>query len=73
MDWKREALWNKYRGRPLVWVDDQASPVARIDLRGDPIDRGSPTLAIRCDGQVGLTQDHMREVDAWFRGVGEVP
>jgi hypothetical protein len=64
--WKSDALWNKYRARPLVWIDDQASTPARVDGRGNPIDRGAPTLSIRCGGEIGLTRVQMQRVDDWL-------
>jgi hypothetical protein len=64
--WKSDALWNKHRARPLVWIDDGASTLARVDGRGNPIDRGAPTLSIRCDGETGLTRVHMQRVDDWL-------
>jgi hypothetical protein len=64
--WKSDALWNRYQGRPLVWIDDHASNLARIDMRGNPINRGAPTLSIQCDGEVGLTLSEMQQVDTWL-------
>lgn len=66
IEWKSDALWNRYRGRPLVWIDDHASELARVDMRGNPVDRGAPTLSIRCDGEIGLTRDEMRRVNGWL-------
>lgn len=66
IEWKDNALWNKYRGRPLVWIDDRALDLARSDIHGNPVDRGAPTLTIRCNGKVGLTQAEMRQVDDWL-------
>ncbi|GFG53464.1 hypothetical protein CQY20_31735 [Mycolicibacterium agri] len=65
-EWKGEALWHRHQGRPLVWIDDRASPLARIDVHGNPVDRGAPTLSIRCAGEVGLTRDEMQRVDDWL-------
>jgi hypothetical protein len=65
-EWKSDALWNRYRDRPLVWIDDDASNLARIDMHGNPIDRGAPALSIRCEGEIGLTQDQMQQVDEWL-------
>lgn len=69
-EWKSDALWNRYRDRPLVWIDDGASNLARIDTRGNPIDRGAPALSIRCEGEIGLTQDQMQQVDDWLAELG---
>lgn len=69
-EWKSDALWNRYRDRPLVWIDDGASKLARIDMRGNPIDRGAPALSIRCEGEIGLTQDQMQQVDDWLAELG---
>lgn len=66
VEWKSDALWNRYRDRPLVWIDDCASNLARIDMRGTPIDRGAPTLSIKCYGEIGLTRDEMQRVDDWL-------
>jgi hypothetical protein len=66
IEWKSDALWNRYRGRPLVWIDDQASELTRIDMRGNPVDRGAPTLSVRCDGEIGLTRNEMQRVDDWL-------
>lgn len=66
IEWKRDALWNRYRGRPLVWIDDQASELTRVDMRGNPVARGAPTLSVRCEGEVGLTRNEMRRVDDWL-------
>ncbi|MDO3012710.1 hypothetical protein P5V34_01785 [Mycobacteroides abscessus subsp. abscessus] len=66
IEWKSDALWSRYRDRPLVWIDDGASNLARIDMRGNPIDRGAPALSIRCEGEIGLTQDQMQQVDEWL-------
>lgn len=66
VEWKSDALWNRYRNRPLVWIDDDASNLARIDTRGNPIDRGAPALSIRCEGEAGLTRGDMQQVDEWL-------
>ena len=68
VEWKCDTLWNRYRDRPLVWIDDGASNLARIDTRGNPIDRGAPALSIRCEGEIGLTRDEMQRVDDWLAG-----
>ena len=66
IEWKSDALWNRHRDRPLVWIDDEASNLARIDMRGNPIDLGAPALSIRCEGEIGLTRDDMERVDNWL-------
>lgn len=64
--WKSDALWNRYRGRPLAWIDDDALALIRTDTNGNQIGRGAPTLSIRCDGLVGLTKAEMRRLDDWL-------
>jgi hypothetical protein len=71
LEWKTNALWSRYLGRPLVWIDDHASTLARVDGRGLILDRGAPTVSIRCDGDVGLTRDEMRRVDEWLTKLDE--
>ena len=71
LEWKSNALWSRYRGRPLVWIDDHASTLARLDMNGKPVDRGAPALSIRCDGDVGLTRDEMRRVEEWLTQLDE--
>lgn len=66
VEWKAEALWNKYPDRPLVWIDDYASELVRFDMRGERIERGSPSLAIACDRKIGLTRTQMNEVNGWL-------
>lgn len=73
LDWKGDALWNRYQGRPLVWIDDDASSLCRLDLHGQPIDRGAPALPIHCDGEVGLTRDQMERVGDWLTELGHGP
>jgi hypothetical protein len=66
IEWKSNALWNRYLGRPLVWIDDGASHLVRLDMNGKPVDRGAPALSIRCDGELGLTRAEMQRVDDWL-------
>ncbi|MCH9732231.1 MAG: hypothetical protein K0U84_21575 [Actinomycetia bacterium] len=71
-EWKSSALWSKYQGRALVWIDDHALGFAQRDMQNNPIDRGAPALSVRCDAKVGLTRDEMQQVDDWLERLDTV-
>jgi hypothetical protein len=60
--WKLQAV-KKFVGedRPFVWIDD--------DLFGDAFDwvqeRSGPGLLIAAKPEIGLTQDHFSQLEAW--------
>ena len=63
--WKLEAI-DRYAGdRPAAWIDD--------NLTGECLDwsnrRPAPTLLIRTDPAVGLTDAHVQELLAWAERV----
>jgi len=70
-EWKAQRLLERYRGRDLVWVDDN------LDLgRGETVEclrshRRDPglTLTIAPDPDIGITSARMAEVDAWLATV----
>ncbi len=66
-NWKVQALTNRYRYRPLVWIDDEATPLNRPKRVGRAASRIAPALTIRCNGGFGLTTHEMSKTTDWLR------
>ena len=63
--WKAEALDEAFPGQPLIWVDDSAwREVVGADVHARPW-RESPYLVIAPDEKVGLTAEHMAQIEAF--------
>lgn len=60
--WKLDAI-DAYAGpdRPLAWVDDAHDEACREWARGRP----GPTLLLTTDPAVGLTDEHVEQLEAW--------
>jgi HAD domain in Swiss Army Knife RNA repair proteins len=59
--WKLDAI-DAYAGvRPLAWIDDAFNPACHAWAHG----RGHPTLLVRTDPEVGLTQRETQQLAAW--------
>lgn len=65
--WKAHQLAQRFRGRPLVWVDDDLPTLERTWERLEEIRMRTrdtaPTLTVSTLAWEGLTEEHMAEVD----------
>jgi hypothetical protein len=63
-------VWAERDGGPLAWVDDDIGPdtLAWADERSES---GVPTLVIKTDPLVGLTDDHVDQLEEWWRDASE--
>jgi hypothetical protein len=52
--------------RPLAWVDDDHGEAAAAWAAA----RAGPTLLVRTDPSVGLTDAHVASLEAWANGAG---
>jgi hypothetical protein len=68
-EWKAAALRWRFADRPLVWIDDTSAAWAE----GRDWRDGAPTLVITPRDDIGLTTEHMRQVDAWLATVTGAP
>jgi hypothetical protein len=59
--WKLTAI-ERYAGdRPAAWIDDNFNEACRSWAD----DRSAPTLLVHTDPAVGITDDHVRELEEW--------
>lgn len=65
--WKLEAIERHAGERPLAWVDDALDEHCRSWATA----REAPTLLVITDAAVGLTADHVAQLVAWARSLGD--
>ena len=64
--WKLDAI-DRYAGdRPAAWIDDALDERCEEWARG----RAAPTLLVRTDPAIGLSDDHVRALLRWADEVG---
>jgi hypothetical protein len=51
------------RDRPAAWIDDNFNEACRFWARR----RSAPTLLVSTDPAIGLTDQHVEELEAWAR------
>ncbi len=59
--WKLDAIDTYARGRPAAWIDDNLDEACEAWAAG----REEPTLLVRTLSAVGLTEEHVTELQAW--------
>lgn len=67
--WKAEALSELYRGRPVIWIDDHAGGYTRQGY--GRLRTGAPQLVIAPDPDIGLTADHISQVEDFLAAFDE--
>jgi len=67
--WKVEAIDHYARGRPAAWVDDN------LDERAEEwaAKRREPTLLVRTESALGLTEEHVAQLLSWADEVRGTP
>jgi hypothetical protein len=63
--WKIDAIDEYAAGRPAAWVDDNVDEACAVWAEA----RSAPTLIVRTDPAVGLTDDHVDELVRWAADV----
>jgi hypothetical protein len=63
--WKADALREVFDGRPLVWLDDLAGAYLRMRYWRHPDDTDK-TLVITPEAHVGITAEHIAEVERFL-------
>ena len=59
--WKLDAI-DEYAGdRPAAWIDDNLNEECREWARS----RSAPTLLVQTESAVGITDDHVEQLEAW--------
>ncbi len=59
--WKLSAIERYANGRPAAWIDDNFNEACRFWAS----EREEPTLLVHTDPAIGLTDDHVEELEAW--------
>jgi hypothetical protein len=59
--WKVSAIERYAAGRPAAWIDDNFNEACRSWAAA----REAPTLLVATDPAVGLTDDHVVELERW--------
>ena len=67
--WKVEAIDDYARGRASAWIDDN------LDERAEKwaAKRREPTLLVRTESALGITEEHVEELLAWASATKRVP
>ena len=65
--WKLPDIISFVGDRPAAWIDDDIDAVVAQWAR----DRPAPTLLIRPDREIGLTEDHVRQLSEFGERVGD--
>jgi hypothetical protein len=63
--WKLDAIAEYAADRPAAWIDDNIDEACRAWAEG----RSAPTLIVRTDPAVGLTDEHVEELLGWAEGL----
>jgi hypothetical protein len=63
-----ERFCDKNADRAIAWLDDEILPDAQAYAEA----REAPTLFIKTDGTIGLTEDHIEEIEEWVAGLDKV-
>jgi hypothetical protein len=61
--WKLSAVERYAQDRPAAWIDDSFNEACRFWAA----EREAPTLLVHTDPAVGITDDHVEELEAWAR------
>jgi len=59
--WKLSAIERYADGRPAAWIDDSFNDACRFWARH----RTAPTLLVATDPAIGMTDQHVEELEAW--------
>jgi hypothetical protein len=63
--WKLDAIERHAGDRPLAWIDDSIDEECLDWARR----REAPTLIVQTDSPVGITDEHVDELERWARSV----
>lgn len=69
--WKLPDVARAMDGRPFAWVDDDFS-IDDLAWAADRTERGTPTLLLAADPEVGLVEAHIDSARAWAAGLPSV-
>jgi len=67
--WKLEAIDSYAAGRPAAWIDDNLDD----ECEDWAARRAEPTLLVRTLPAVGLTDEHVQELEAWAESAAGRP
>jgi hypothetical protein len=63
--WKLSAI-ERYAGeRPAAWIDDSFNEACRFWAK----ERDAPTLLVQTDPAVGITDDHVEQLERWAQKI----
>jgi Swiss Army Knife RNA repair-like protein len=64
--WKLDAIGRYAGDRPLAWIDDSIDD----ECRDWAEQREAPTLIVRTESAVGITDEHVARLERWASAVG---
>jgi HAD domain in Swiss Army Knife RNA repair proteins len=64
--WKVSAIERYAANRPAAWIDDNFNEACRSWAA----ERNAPTLLVATDPALGLTDQHVEQLEAWAHGTG---
>ena len=59
--WKVSAIERWAQGRPAAWIDDSFNEACRVWAK----QREAPTLLVHTDPAIGITDEHVEQLEAW--------
>jgi hypothetical protein len=64
--WKLSAIERYAADRPAAWIDDNFNEACRAWASS----RTAPTLLVHTDPAIGITNEHVDELERWVSGLG---